>query len=313
MSAQPVPEHENVVPIRPGQPDTPHPWERPPQRRPVIPGWMAQPETRKHAVTWAARHAAHHVAFHAVRTPKYLIRTAVCAPRGLALAVYHGWRWVFDREGHELRVHAVATRDQKAYATMARIRKDRVRTRLLGLVTGAAAAGAPGGAHRAGVGAGPVAAVRGRDRRPGVPRTAPERSADRSRGRVRGRGADHSRRDRAGARQARPGRHHRGDQGRAWRYQLHRARCRPRRARLARRAGPAVRRHRGGRDGPPRPARVRAAAAAGVRVARARARPARRAAGALHPRQAAPRHEGRGVAARREGHRGPVPPGAVRP
>ena len=139
MSAQPAPEHENVIPLRPGQPDTPHPWERPPQRRPVIPGWMAEPETRKSAVTWAARHAAHHVAFHAVRLPKYLTRTAACAPRGLMLAVYHGWRWVFDREGHELRVHAVATRDQKAYATMARIRKDRVRTRLLGLATGAAA------------------------------------------------------------------------------------------------------------------------------------------------------------------------------
>ena len=181
MSAQPAPEHENVIPLRPGQPDTPHPWERPPQRRPVIPGWVAEPETRKSAVTWAARHAAHHVAFHAVRLPKYLTRTAACAPRGLMLAVYHGWRWVFDREGHELRVHAVATRDQKAYATMARIRKDRVRTRLLGLVTGAAAVALLAGVVSAGLGAWPVGAVRGRNRRPGVPRTAPERSADRPR------------------------------------------------------------------------------------------------------------------------------------
>ena len=149
MSAHPAPEHENVIPIRPGQPDTPHPWERPPQRRPSSPAGWRRPETRAPRRDGGqSRHVAHHVAFHGAAHPKYLTRTAACAPRGLLLAVWHGWRWVFDREGHELRVHAVATRDQKGYATMARIRKDRVRTRLLGMVTGAAAAGGPGG-HRA--------------------------------------------------------------------------------------------------------------------------------------------------------------------
>jgi len=131
MSAAPAPDPDNVVPIRPGQPDAAHPWDRAAQRRPVVPGWFADRQTRRHAARWAVRHAAHHVAFHGIRGPKYLARTLICAPRGLALAVYHGWRWLFDREGHELRLHAVATRDQKAYATMARIRKDRVRTRLL--------------------------------------------------------------------------------------------------------------------------------------------------------------------------------------
>ncbi len=138
MSAQPHDEHENVVPIRPGQPDTPpHPWDRPPQRRDVLPGWIRDRTSRRAAAGWASRHVSHQIAFHTVRLPRHLTRIAVCAPRGLALALYHGWRWVFDREGHDLRLHAVATRDQKAYATMARIRKDRVRTRLLALVTGA--------------------------------------------------------------------------------------------------------------------------------------------------------------------------------
>jgi S-DNA-T family DNA segregation ATPase FtsK/SpoIIIE len=66
--------------------------------------------------------------------PRSTWRALWRAPRGLLLAVWHGWRWLFDREGHDLRVHAVASRDPKAYATMARIRKDRVRTRLLVLV-----------------------------------------------------------------------------------------------------------------------------------------------------------------------------------
>jgi DNA segregation ATPase FtsK/SpoIIIE, S-DNA-T family len=138
MSAQPVPEHENVVPIRPGA-DTPavHPWDAPAQRRPVVPGWLRSRQSRTHAARWASRHVAHHVAFHGVRTPKYLFRTLVCAPRGLLVAAWHGWRWVFDRDEagtHALRVDAAARRDHKAYATAARIRKDRVRTRLLAVV-----------------------------------------------------------------------------------------------------------------------------------------------------------------------------------
>ncbi len=138
MSAQPAPDHENVVPIRPGA-DIPaaHPWDRPAQRRPVLPGWVRDRTSRKHAARWASRHVAHHVAFHGVRTPKYLLRTLLCAPRGLLLAVWHGWRWCFDRDDagtHHLRVDAAARRDHKAYATAARIRKDRVRTRLLAIV-----------------------------------------------------------------------------------------------------------------------------------------------------------------------------------
>ena len=141
MSAQPVPEHENVVPIRPGQPETGHPWDRPAQRRPVLPGWVREKQSRGHAARWASRHVGHHVAFHGVRVPKYLLRTLACAPRGLLLAVWHGWRWVFDRDDagtHQLRVDAAARKDHKAYAAAARIRKDRVRTRLLAIAVSAA-------------------------------------------------------------------------------------------------------------------------------------------------------------------------------
>jgi DNA segregation ATPase FtsK/SpoIIIE, S-DNA-T family len=144
MSAQPVSDPDNVVPLRPVQPDTAaHPWDRPVQRRPVVPRWLASRESRKHAARWASRHVAHHLAFHAIRTPKYLARTIVCTPRGLALALMHLWRWLCDRDEagtHELRVDAAARRDHKAYATAARIRKDRVRTRSMAVAGYAALA-----------------------------------------------------------------------------------------------------------------------------------------------------------------------------
>jgi DNA segregation ATPase FtsK/SpoIIIE, S-DNA-T family len=145
MASVAAPDDDNVVPIRPGQPDPPaHPWDRPADRRPVLPGWVREKQSRGHAARWASRHVSHHVAFHGVRIPKYLVRTLLCAPRGLALAAWHGWRWVFDRDAagtHELRVDAAARKDHKAFAAAARIRKDRVRTRLLAIaVSGVALA-----------------------------------------------------------------------------------------------------------------------------------------------------------------------------
>jgi DNA segregation ATPase FtsK/SpoIIIE, S-DNA-T family len=137
MSAQPVPEHENVIRLHPGADQPGHPWDQPPQRRPVIPGWLRDRTSRTHAARWASRHVAHHVAFHGVRTPKYLFRTLVCAPRGLVVGTVCYWRYLCDRDEagtHALRVDAAASRKHKEYATAARIRKDRVRTRTVGLV-----------------------------------------------------------------------------------------------------------------------------------------------------------------------------------
>jgi S-DNA-T family DNA segregation ATPase FtsK/SpoIIIE len=102
---------------------------------------MADRQSRGHAARWAGTSAAYNVAWHGLHLHLHLTRVLVCAPRGLALGVWHGWRWVFDRDDagtHHSRVDAAARRDQKAYATMARIRKDRVRTRLLGIVVSAA-------------------------------------------------------------------------------------------------------------------------------------------------------------------------------
>jgi S-DNA-T family DNA segregation ATPase FtsK/SpoIIIE len=142
MTAQPIGDGENVVPIRPGADQRGHPWEQPAQHRPVVPGWLHDRQSRRHAARWASRHVAHHAAFHAVRLPKYLARALLCAPRGLVLTAYRRWLWICDRDEtgtHELRIDAAARRDHKAYPTLARIRKDRVRTRLTGTAAAATA------------------------------------------------------------------------------------------------------------------------------------------------------------------------------
>lgn len=138
MSAQPAPEHENVVPIRPGRPDTsPYPWIRPHRRHAIIPQWMRDRRALAAAARWLLTHVAHVSVFHLVRLPKYLLRNLAYSPRGLGRAAHQSWAWLLDRDQagtHELRVHAAATKDHKAYAAAARIRRDRVRTRSLALL-----------------------------------------------------------------------------------------------------------------------------------------------------------------------------------
>ena len=134
----------DVVPLRPGRPELPpperpkvieaditsHPWTEAPSRRPVLPPWLRHRDQRRSAARWAAVHAGHVAAFHAVRLPLYAGQHAWRSPRGLSRTLFHTWHWAFDREAHPLRAHAVETRDAKQYATLARIRKDRVRQRL---------------------------------------------------------------------------------------------------------------------------------------------------------------------------------------
>ena len=48
---------------------TSHAWTEPPGRRPVLPPWLRHKEQRRSATRWAAGHAGHVAAFHAVRTP----------------------------------------------------------------------------------------------------------------------------------------------------------------------------------------------------------------------------------------------------
>lgn len=105
-------------------------WDEPPERKPVVVPWLRDRDLRRAALRWFAVHHLHLFAFHLIRVPKYAARILTSAPVGAGRAIHHAWAWTFDREGHELRTHAVATRDAKQYAQLARIRRDRVRHRM---------------------------------------------------------------------------------------------------------------------------------------------------------------------------------------
>ncbi len=104
---------------------------RPPRlaARPAVPQATPPGGHRRHVATTSPSTAS---AYPSTWPAPCCARRAACCS-----AVWHGWRWLFDRDDagtHELRVDAAARRDHKAYATAARIRKDRVRTRLLATV-----------------------------------------------------------------------------------------------------------------------------------------------------------------------------------
>lgn len=124
-----------AIPPRPPKPPAPavpgDPWDEVPKRIPVIPPWLRDPQRRRAAFLWAVTHHAHKTAFHVARTPKYLSRTVASAPVGAGRVLGHAWAWTWDREGHPLRVQAVAANDAARYVTLAKLRRERVRHRLI--------------------------------------------------------------------------------------------------------------------------------------------------------------------------------------
>ena len=91
--------------ILPGRPVDPQDEPRPfgPRgsgvRPPVVPPWLASRAALAASLAWAAREARYHAGFHAVRAPKYAIKTAVYAVPGAARAVARLVRWASAEEG----------------------------------------------------------------------------------------------------------------------------------------------------------------------------------------------------------------------
>lgn len=143
MSAQQAPpfgDGDNVIPIRPekGAPAS-RPSEARPSRQPVVPPWLRSRQShRRAAVERRPRRPPPRVPHGPAAALRALAGTPLPArPPGRALL--GTWAWVFGRDDagtHQLRVDAAARRDHKACATAARIRKDRVRTQMLGLLCG---------------------------------------------------------------------------------------------------------------------------------------------------------------------------------
>ncbi|WP_406125113.1 cell division protein FtsK [Streptomyces canus] len=101
------------------------------QRRPVVPPWLQSVAELRTATAWVARHYAHSVGYHALRSPVYAARLTLQAPSGAAKFVGGTLRWMADREGEPVRLAAVRREDAAEYLKLSRQRDGRVRLRTL--------------------------------------------------------------------------------------------------------------------------------------------------------------------------------------
>jgi DNA segregation ATPase FtsK/SpoIIIE, S-DNA-T family len=99
-------------------------------QRPILPGWAVDPHERRETLRWVLAHAAHTAAFHLVRLPKYALRLASYAPRGLGRGLAALWRWVFEAHARPLEHQAIEQGDVNAYLTLVQKRADRIKLRL---------------------------------------------------------------------------------------------------------------------------------------------------------------------------------------
>lgn len=106
------------------------------KRRPVVPLWLRSVAELRTASAWVARHYAHTIGYHALRSPVYAARLTMQAPTGLARFVGGTMRWMTDREGEPVRLAAVRREDAAEYLKLSRQRDRRVRLRTLVAVLG---------------------------------------------------------------------------------------------------------------------------------------------------------------------------------
>lgn len=112
-----------VVPV--DSPPTPGDWlatlaERQRTARPILPDYLTDAERRAHAARLLATHYAHVMAWHATRSPIYLLRLVGRSPRGAARLLARWGRWVSDAESAPLRAAAAAKGDTSAYLMLKR-------------------------------------------------------------------------------------------------------------------------------------------------------------------------------------------------
>ncbi|MDQ0598926.1 S-DNA-T family DNA segregation ATPase FtsK/SpoIIIE [Streptomyces canus] len=101
------------------------------RRRAVVPVWLRSLAELRTATAWVARHYAHSLGYHALRSPVYAARLTIQAPTGAARFVGGTMRWVADREGEPVRLAAVRREDAAEYLKLSRQRDGRVRLRTL--------------------------------------------------------------------------------------------------------------------------------------------------------------------------------------
>lgn len=110
-------------------------WSVKAERVPVVPAWAREWAQVKAAGLWALGHAAHTVAFHGLRVPRYAARMVAYTPRGAGRTVLALSRWARDTESLPLR-YELAQRGKSAehaghYHRLTQQRDRHVRNRMI--------------------------------------------------------------------------------------------------------------------------------------------------------------------------------------
>ncbi|MEV7264197.1 cell division protein FtsK [Micromonospora aurantiaca] len=122
--------------------------------RPIVPAVLRSPEGRRALVRWSARYGANRALYHVTRSPKYGIKVAAYAPRGVWRAGSAVLWWAAGgRENFHLRQEAANKNDPHTWQSLNRTRAKESSARwwvvgaalvlLLALLIGAEVAGMP--------------------------------------------------------------------------------------------------------------------------------------------------------------------------
>lgn len=107
---------------------------------PVIPPTFRSASEFTDAVRWTTSYYAHVTAFHVVRSPVYLARLLLRAPRGAGRLIVRWGKWVADTEARPVEAKAAASADIEAWLALSREHSRRVRPRRVASLTAATAA-----------------------------------------------------------------------------------------------------------------------------------------------------------------------------
>jgi DNA segregation ATPase FtsK/SpoIIIE, S-DNA-T family len=96
---------------------------------PIVPSWLRDAEQFAEAARWSVSYCAHVAAFHAIRTPIYVMRLVWRSPRGTGRLIVKWVRWVADVEARPVEAKAAAAADVEAWLALSREHSRRVKPR----------------------------------------------------------------------------------------------------------------------------------------------------------------------------------------
>lgn len=96
---------------------------------PVIPSWLRNTAEFTEGARWGIAYYSHLSAFHAARTPVYLLRLVRRSPRGAWRLTVKWFRWVVDAEARPVEVKAATEADIEAWLSLSREHSRRVHPR----------------------------------------------------------------------------------------------------------------------------------------------------------------------------------------